>query len=265
MKKLALVLGGGASKGFAHIGVIKVLEENGIRPDLIVGTSMGAVIGGMYASGIATERLEALSQKFSMRKIGDFSVISTLKHGSLMKGKKLEKFIRGLLGEITHRDLKIPFTAVATELKTGKQINLSTGKIWKNVLASSAMPAVFPSVEINGRILCDGGVKDNLPIKVAKQIMPDAIILSIDVIGNYAKQAESGGLKILTQILNMSTLYMTQSFSTELSDLNIEICQPDIKQMNFGKDNAKKSIIYGETAMKKNIKRLKTLLNDENV
>lgn len=263
MKKLALVLGGGASKGFAHIGVLKILEENNIKPDLIVGTSMGAIVGGMYASGIGVDKLVELSHSFSMRTIRDFSLVSTFKRGCLLKGKKLEKFVKGMLGEITHRDLKIPFTCVATELKTGKQFNLSTGLIWKNVLASSAMPAVFPSVEINGRILCDGGIKDNLPIKVAKKLLPDAVILSVDVIGDYGKQVESGKLKILNQIINMSTLYMTQACHHDESDLNLEISQPDIKQMNFGRENAKKSISYGEKAMQKNIKKLKQLLNDD--
>lgn len=263
MKQLALVLGGGASKGFAHIGVLKVLEEYNITPNLIVGTSMGAIVGGMFASGIDTKKLIEVSNKFSMRTIRDFSLINTLKNGSLLKGKKLEKFVRTLLGERTHRDLKIPFTCVATELKTGKQLNLSTGLIWRNVLASSAMPAVFPSVEINGRILCDGGIKDNLPIKVAKKILPDAIILAVDVIGNYAKQVEDGKLKILSQILNMSTLYMTQALEKDEADLNIEVLQPDIKQMDFGRENSKKSINYGEEVMRKNIKKLIKLLNDD--
>ena len=152
MKKLALVLGGGGAKGFAHIGVIKVLEENGIKPSLIVGTSMGAIIGGLYSSGLSIEEIEAKVKKLSNRAVSDFSFIS-LKNGSFFKGKKIENLIKESLGDINHKDLKTEFIAVATELATGKQCNLSSGVVWKNILASSAIPAVFPAVEIDGKIL----------------------------------------------------------------------------------------------------------------
>ncbi len=146
MKKLALVLGGGAAKGFAHIGVLKVLAEHNIKPDLIVGTSMGAVVGGAYAKGIDIKTLEEMSTTFSMRKIKDVSLKSMLKKGCLMRGVKLKKYVKNLLGDTLHEELKIPFVAVATELATGKQYNLNAGPVWQNVLASSAMPAVFPSI-----------------------------------------------------------------------------------------------------------------------
>lgn len=261
MKKLALVLGGGAAKGFAHIGVLKVLAEHNIKPDLIVGTSMGAVVGGAYAKGIDIKTLEEMSTTFSMRKIKDVSLKSMLKKGCLMRGVKLKKYVKNLLGDTLHEELKIPFVAVATELATGKQYNLNAGPVWQNVLASSAMPAVFPSIEIGGKTLCDGVIKDNLPIDVAKKYIKNAIILSVDVIGDYAKQVEQKGIKLMTQILNMSTLYMSQLVDTSCADLNIKITQPEIQQMDFSKRATSQAIENGKIAMQKNIKKLLALLN----
>lgn len=261
MKKLALVLGGGAAKGFAHIGVLQILEENGIKPDLIVGTSIGAIVGGVYASGLELDNIVKMSTEFSMKKISDISLISMLRRGTMMRGQKIESYVHNLLGDLDHKDLKIPFTAVATELSTGKQYNLNSGLLWKNVLASSAMPAVFPSVDLDGKVLCDGGIKDNIPVDVARKQMPNSIILAVDVIGDYARQVESGGLKLMTQILNMSTLYMTQLVDTSKADLVIKITQPNVKQMDFTSKSATVAIDNGRKIMKRNLNKLLSLLN----
>lgn len=264
MKKLSLVLGGGAAKGFAHIGVIKVLKEYGIEPNLIVGTSMGAIIGGAYASGLKPEEMEEFASKITNNKVIDFNLFSMIKNGYVLNGKKLEKLIHNLLGDVKHEDLKTPFVAVATELSSGKQINLKKGLVYKNVLASSAIPAVFPSVEIDGKILSDGGLKDNLPANIARKIKPEGIILSIDVIGDYEKQIEREGMKIVNQILNMGTLLMTQNIKIQkdLSDLYVKITQPKINQMNFSTEAVIDSITNGEKAMRKNINQLIALLEN---
>ena len=262
MKKLSLVLGGGAAKGFAHIGVIKVLNEYGLHPDLIVGTSMGAIVGSAYASGLKPEDMEEFASHITNNKVIDFSLVSMLKNGYVLNGKKLEKLVYNLLGNIKHEDLKIPFVAVATELSSGKQVNLDKGLVYKNVLASSAIPAVFPSVEINGKILSDGGLKDNLPANIARKLEPKGVILSIDVIGDYDKQIETEGMKIVNQILNMGTLLMTQNMKVQrdLSDVYVKITQPNINQMDFSTECVTDSISNGEKAMRKKIKLIKELL-----
>ena len=262
MKKLALVLGGGAAKGFAHIGVLQVLEENGIKPDIIVGTSMGAMIGGVYASGVCLDKLIYMASNFDSKNISDFNILNIFRKGHVMSGKKLKNFVYGILKDTTHEQLKIPFTAVATELETGKQINLKSGLVWKNVLASSSVPAVFPMVDVDGKMLCDGGIKNNVPIDVAKKQLPSAIVLAVDVIGNYEKQVETGKLKIVSQILNMSTLYMTDISKSKKSkaDIKLTITQPEIKQMDFNSKSAILAIRNGKNAMERNIKKLKELL-----
>ena len=170
--------------------------------------------------------------------------------------------IRETLGEITHKELKTPFVAIATEIATGKQHNLSSGLVWKNVMASSAIPAVYPPVEIDGKFLSDGCIMDNLPVDVAKGIEPDFVILSIDVVGDYAEQVENGKIKILSQILNMSTLYMSQLVANSKikADLNIKINQPEISQINYNKDATDKAINNGENAMKEKIEKLKEMI-----
>lgn len=263
MKNLALVLGGGAAKGFAHIGVIKVLQEYGIKPNLIVGTSMGAIVGSAFASGLTSNDLEEFAKKLSNNKVIDFNLFTTFKKGYVLNGKKVEKLIHELLGNVRHEDLQIPFIAVATELSTGKQVNLNKGLVWKSVLASSAIPAVFPSVEIDGKTLSDGGLKDNLPANIAKELEPNAVILSVDVIGDYKKQIEKEGMKIVNQILNMGTLLMTQNMEEQknLSDVYLKITQPNINQMNFENESIIDSIANGEKAMRENIYKLMAILN----
>ena len=264
MKKLALVLGGGATKGYAHIGVLKVLEENGIKPDLIVGTSMGAVVGGLYASGKSIEQLTSVSNKFTRRKLMDFNLFNAFFSSGILSGKKLKNLLVEQLGDIEHSDLQIPFVATATNIENGKLVELKQGKVADSILASSAIPGVFPLVEYNGQTLCDGGLLDNVPEDIARKMAKKYIVLSVDVIGEYSKQVESSKLKILETTINALTLMQTQitKLKTGNSDMRINISQPDVQQMSFDLSSINKSIDYGVAAMKKNITKLKNLLQD---
>lgn len=264
MKKLALVLGGGASKGFAHIGVLKVLEQNGIKPSLIVGTSMGAIIGGAYASGMSCNRLEIISNNLTKNKLLDFNVISTFFSTGIMSGKKLKRVLEREIGNIMHEQLDIPFVAIATNILDGKLEILQEGYLVNNLLASSAIPGVFPVVNLGGKMLCDGGLLCNVPDEIAKKLKKDYIVLSVDVIGSYSKQVETSKIKIMGLTINALTLM--QSEITRLkgnnSDLRIKVSQPDVTQMSFDKISIEKSINYGELEMKKHITKLKNLLLD---
>ena len=264
MKKLALVLGGGATKGYAHIGVLKVLEREGIKPDLIVGTSMGAIIGGLYASGKDGDYLEQISKQLTKKKLMDFSLISTFFSTGIMSGKKLNKLLNKEIGNITHEELDIPFIAVATDILKGEQVVLNKGVVMNNILASSAIPGVFPVVYKNNQDLCDGGLLNNVPDDIAKKFAKDYVVLSIDVVADYQKQVENGKLKVLSLTVNAITLMQTKitKLTGNNSDLRINISQPDVSQMSFDKVSITKSIDYGEIAMKKNMPKLKKLLQD---
>ena len=264
MKKLALVLGGGASKGYAHIGVIKVLEKNGIKPDLIVGTSMGAIIGGVYASGKNSEYLIEMSKKLSRNKLMDFNIFHAFFKTSVLRGKKLRKILYNEVGDITHKQLQIPFVAISTNLEEGKIEIMKEGKLLDSMLASSALPSIYPEIELNGKILCDGGLVNNVPDDVARKLGENYVVLSVDVIGDYKKQIENSKIKIISRIVNALTLMQTQitKYKGNSSDLRINISQPDVPQMGFNKKETEKSIEHGIVAMKNNLSKLKKLLED---
>lgn len=264
MKKLALVLGGGATKGYAHIGVLKVLEDNNITPDLIVGTSMGAVIGGAYASGCSCQHLINLSKTLTRRKLMDFNLFNVFFSSGVMSGKKLKKLLTQEIGDIEHKNLKIPFIATATNISNGKLEILSEGSVLENMIASSAIPGVFPIVERSGKILCDGGLLNNVPDDIARKVKSNYVVLSIDVIADYCKQIETSKIKIMGLTVNALTLMQTEitKLKGNASDLRIKISQPDVMQMSFDKTSVEKSINYGEKCMKKQISKLKKLLED---
>ncbi len=263
MKKLALVLGGGACKGYAHIGALKVLEDNGIKPNLIVGTSMGAVIGGVYASGKSIDYIIEISKQLTRKKLMDFNLINAIFTSGIMSGKKLKKILTQELGNLTHDELQIPFVATATDILDGRLVVLKQGNVVENILASAAIPGVYPVVQKNNQVLCDGGLLNNVPDDIARD-MYDYVVLSIDVIADYAKQVENSKIKIMGLTINALTLMQTQitKLQGNNSDLRINISQPDVGQMSFDSLSVQKSIDYGVAAMKKNISKLKKLLQD---
>ncbi len=264
MKKLALVLGGGAAKGYAHIGVIKTLEKNGIRPDLIVGTSMGALIGAVYSMGKDAKHMEELASKFNG--IGNFSLISTLFKGNVLNVKRVKRILEQEFGNTLQENTKIKFACVATNLATGKEKDFEKGVLKDNVMASISIPGIFPSIKIGDCVYCDGGLVNNLPEDVARQIMPDAVIISVDVIGEYSKQAERLKFKTLENLINANTIMMQNAVKHRpiLADMRLSMCLPHVSLLNFSHDLAVKTIHKGELITKKNINKIKELLGDTN-
>ena len=264
MKKLALVLGGGACKGYAHIGVLKVLEEHNIKPDLIVGNSMGAIIGGAYCAGKSSNRLIYIAKQLTKRKLMDFNLFNTFFTTSIMSGKKLKKVLYNEVGDIMHNELDIPFVAIATNILEGTLEELKDGSVVENMLASSAIPGIFPLIQKGGKVLCDGGLLNNVPDDIARKLKSEYVILSIDVIADYSKQVESSKIKVMSLTVNALTLMQTEitKLKGDNSDLRLNITQPDVGQMSFDKLSVEKSINYGVMAMKKNMSKLKKLLKD---
>lgn len=264
MKKLALVLGGGAAKGYAHIGVLKVLEKYGLKPDLIVGTSMGALVGGLYATGKTCQDLEQLALKFNS--LGNFSLMSALFKGNILNIKKVNRILDKEFGQTKQEDTKIKFVAVATDIKKGTPKFFETGVLKDNVRASISIPGIFPTVTIDGNVYCDGGVVNNLAEDVAREIMPDAVIVSVDVIGEYSKQVEKHKIKTLENLINALTI-MTQNVvknKPTLANVRITLSMPNVSILNFSAETAEKTINKGVIETKKRIKEIKNLLLGEN-
>ena len=264
MRKLALVLGGGSSKGYAHIGVLKLLEKHKIKPDLIVGTSMGALVGAMYASGKDIAHMEELVSNFNS--IGNFSLVSTLFKGNVLNINRVKKILNSEFQDQKQETTDIKFVCVATDMKTGCPVNFEQGNLKENVLASIAIPGIFPSVKIGDGIYCDGGLVNNLAEDVAREIMPDAVIVSVDVIGEYSKQIEHIKLKTLENLLNAITI-MTQNVVKNkpvLADIRLTLSLPQVSIMNFSSELAKKTIRKGELIARKHIDEIKKLLGVTN-
>ena len=264
MKKLALVLGGGAAKGYAHIGVLKVLEKHGIKPDLIIGTSMGALVGGIYSAGFSTEKMTELAEKFNS--IGSFSLISTLFKGNIINTNRVKKLIEKQLGETKHEDCNIKFVSIAAELSTGKEKHFSTGLLKDSIMASISIPGIFPSVQIGEHEYWNGGILNNLAINVARELMPDAVVVSVDVLGDYPKIVEKSKFKALSTLINANTLMLTNAMKNKpvLADVRLTITQPKVKQLDFNGKHVQSIISHGVTETNKHIKKIKELLGVTN-
>jgi NTE family protein len=178
--KVALVLGGGGARGFAHVGVLRVLEDAGIPVELIVGSSVGSLVGALYAGYTNADGLERMASGLERSDFFDFGVSPALFGKGLATGERLERFVRANVAVDRIEALRIPFAAVATDLDTGEPVVLRRGDVARAVRASSAIPGVFEPVSLDGRLLVDGGVALNLPVKVARALGAD-VVIAVDV------------------------------------------------------------------------------------
>ena len=175
-KSVGLALGGGGARGLAHIGVLSVLEEAGVPIDYIAGTSMGAMIGAAYSAGIEIPQLLENAKDASWWQI---SRPSWPRHGWL-SFEKMEHWITDMIGDVDIRDLTIPFAAVATDIETGERVILREGPVGKVIRASCSVPGIVSPMEYEGRLLCDGGISDNLPDYAARSLGAQYVI-GVDV------------------------------------------------------------------------------------
>jgi NTE family protein len=190
--RVALALGGGAARGFAHIGVIKVLETHGLAPDLVVGTSAGAVVGALYAAGHGPFELQKLAIQLDESAVTDWSLFDR----GVIKGEALERFINTNVGNKPIEGLKRRFAAVATDLQSGQPIVFQRGNTGTAVRASSSIPGVFPPVPINGREYVDGGLVAPIPVREARALGAD-IIIAVDISGRPSGKKNQGSLDVL--------------------------------------------------------------------
>ncbi len=251
--KIGLVLSGGGAKGFAHIGVLKVLEKAGIKIDYIGGTSMGAVVGGLYASGYNATQIDSIfktinfdelikdfiprsSKNFYEKKNDELYAIvlpfNKFKIGipdALSKGIYNFNLLSSLTRNVRHvrnfNNLKIPFVCIATNIETGEEVLLNKGNLANALIASAAFPTLFSPVEIDGKLLVDGGVANNYPIEAVREMGAD-IIIGVDVQdGLLDKSGLKNATKILGQITNLQSI---EKMKKKIAETDIYI-KPDIK------------------------------------
>ena len=200
--RVGLVLGGGAARGFAHIGVIRALEQEKVPVDLIVGTSVGSLIGAIYAADANSFELEWTAFKLEKDNVFDYGIFSALTGLGIARGDKLEEFVRSKVPVQNIEDLRIPFAAVAVDLNRGTRVVLDKGPVARAVRASSAIPGVFQPVEHQGRLLVDGGVLDNIPAAVARERGAD-IVIAVDIGENVVNFNISSIIDVMLQAVTI--------------------------------------------------------------
>jgi NTE family protein len=239
--KIGLALGGGAAKGFAHIGVIKMLEASGIHPAVVAGTSAGSVVGALYAGGMDAYALQQKAVALDESSIRDVSLFS----GGLIKGQKLQDYVNAQLGGRTFEQLKKPFAAVATRLEDGQRTVFVRGNVGQAVRASSAIPGVFEAVAIDKFHYVDGGVVSPVPVDAARELGADFVI-AVDISSKAVGRADSSSL---LGNVNRSIAIMGQKLgAAELAraDIVIRPAVNDIGAADF--DQRGRAILEGERA-----------------
>lgn len=225
--KIALVLGGGAARGFAHIGVIKALEAQGIVPDIIVGTSAGSVVGALYASGYNGFELQRVAMEMDEGEVSDWS----LPNRGVLKGEALQDFINKAVQQRPLEKLKRLFAVVATDLHSGDMVVFRTGNTGMAVRASSAVPGVFQPVPINGREYVDGGLSAPVPVSVARSLGADFVI-AVDISSRPQDGKTDSSWEVMLQTFTIMIQNINR-FETRNADVVIRPNTPNISSTNF--------------------------------
>jgi NTE family protein len=252
--RLGLALGGGAARGFAHVGVIQVLEESGIKPDLVVGTSAGSLVAALYASGKTPAELTQVSQTMEEATFTDWQ-LPGLSRG-LIKGEALARYVNGQVRNQTIDKMPIPLGIVATDLRTGDPILFRRGDTGMGVRASSAVPAVFQPVSIAGHEYVDGGLVSPVPVRFAKE-MGAEVIVAVDISSPPEGAPTDGTLQILMQtfsIMGKSINY----FELQGADVVVRPALQGVASSDFGA--RARSIQAGRVAMLAALPALKAKL-----
>ena len=205
-KKIGLALSGGAARGFAHLGVLKVLVEHNIPIDFISGTSAGSIAGAAFASGLTVEQIVEIGKKMSWYRMTGFSYSAK----GLLSNAAMGAFFRKNFPHDKFEDLPIPFAAVTTDLETGEEVILTEGDLIEAVRASCAIPGVFSPVVRDGKILIDGGVIANVPTKAVKKLGAE-IVIAVDVLASGATYW--GKPSTIVGILFQSTMMLLRAAS----------------------------------------------------
>lgn len=252
-RRWVLALSGGAARGIAHAGVLKALEEEGLRPDLIVGTSAGSLAGVFLAAGVSAARTIMWAEALRWSSLAR-PVISRL---GLLTNDRLGDLLDRALPVRTFEELAIPFACMATDLKTSESVVLNSGELLPALRASCAIPGLFAPVELDGQLLIDGGVTANVPTLAARQLGGD-LVVGVNVNGPYQRtEPPRHMLSIIVQ-----TFFMLSRASEQASCASADLLiAPDVGSIGYDQLNrAPELIAAGEAAMREAIPTLRRLL-----
>ncbi len=253
--KIAFVLSGGSALGFAHLGVLQELLDNGIVPDMVVGTSMGAVVGGGYVCGLTIDEMINFAHKMNVGKFVDLN----FKPLGIFGGKRITNLLQQVYGDKTDEDTICQFACVAADVITGEQVVLSRGKILDMVRASMNIPGLLVPIEYDGKLLVDGGCVNNLPDDIARDMGAD-IVISIDVLSNsYCCKKPKNTVDTLFTCLNMLQNTISK-YKPNNSDIIIAPALNKIGQNDFKNESTDYAIEVGKEECHKHIAQIKDII-----
>ena len=250
--RVAVVLGAGASKGFAHVGVLKVLESNKAPVNMIVGTSVGSFVGSLYAYGFNAFQLQKIS--FDIEK-GDIADLTVPDNG-FIKGDKLEDYVNHMLNNTPIEKLRIPFYAVTTDLQTGREVVFAKGNTGTAVRASCSIPGIFRPARIENRLYVDGGVVSPVAVDAARSLGAD-IVIAVDISSPPDGQQPQGTIETILQ--SISIMYSKLS-AIQLARADIVI-RPKVGHIESGDFSRKhEAVLEGEKAATEAMPKINALL-----
>lgn len=174
-RKVGYALGGGGARGLSHIGVLKVLEERGVYPEAIAGTSIGALVGVLYAGGLRAAEIEEVALGVNLRRMA-LLVDPTVSPSGFVRGRRIASLLKSVLGDLSFRDLKVRFAAVATDIVRGEEVILTSGSVVDAVRASISVPGILTPVGVEGRYLVDGGLVNEVPVGVCRDLGAEYVV-----------------------------------------------------------------------------------------
>jgi len=253
---VGLALGAGAARGFAHVGVIKALEAQGIRPDLVVGSSAGSVIAALLASGATGNDLNRLALNLDEATIADWGLPFAGRFGGLIKGDALQNMVNREVQNKTIEQMRIPLGIVATDLQSGKGVLFRSGNTGQAVRASCSVPGVFQPTVIGNKEYVDGGLVAPVPVSYARQ-MGATIVIAVNISSEPAHQDASGTFGILQHTIAIMQSSINQ-FELKSADI---VITPQLKQMSSGDFRSRNAaILAGESAAQEQMALIKEKL-----
>lgn len=224
-RRVGLVLSGGAVRGAAHLGVLQVFDEVGIRPDLVVGVSAGSVVGGLYCAGLSPVELQKVANEMHWNRLGRL----TRPGLGLFDISRMETVIDDLTGGVTFEQLKIPFAALAVDVITGELVVFHQGALARGIRASCSVPGIFGPLEDGDRLLVDGGILNNLPVGVARDMGADYVV-AVDLLPPPISPAKRPQNIFEMWSLAIYTIMRARYVEAQIADVLI---QPDIAHASF--------------------------------
>jgi NTE family protein len=252
--RIGLALGGGAARGFAHVGVIQVLEEAGIRPALVVGTSAGSLVAALYASGLSASQLQQVAETMEEAAFTDWSL--PLFGRGMLRGEALARYVNAQVGNKLIEGMALPLGIVATDLNSGRGVLFRSGDTGTAVRASSAVPALFQPVRFSGHEYVDGGLVSPVPVRYARQ-MGAQLVIAVDISSAPEGNPAGDTLQILLQTFAIMSKSIN-SFELREADVVVRPALGGFGSADFGA--RRKAIEAGRTAMRAALPQLRAAI-----